>query len=85
MVRLGCWQLRFSSLYPVQIGKLHILYGAEDGWCPQSYRDELLAAVPGFPICEAVLDTRGIPHAFVEEHSEICAHIVADWIIRNRK
>jgi len=68
------------------IGKLHILFGAEDGWCPLSYRDNLLATVPDFPVSEAQVDTRGIPHAFVEEeeHSQICAEIVAGWILRNK-
>ena len=70
--------------YSVQIGKLHILFGAEDGWSPLSYRDNLLATVPDFPLSQAVIDTRAMPHAFVEEHSQVCAEVVADWILRNR-
>ena len=66
-----------ECIYSVQVGKLHILFGEEDGWCPLSYRDNLLAS-------KAITDTRAIPHAFVEEHSEICAEIVADWILRNK-
>ena len=68
----------------VQIGKLHILFGAEDGWSPLSYRDNLLATVPEFPVTEAVIDSREIPHAFVIEHSQVCAEVVAAWILRNK-
>ena len=82
MVRYD-WSNR-ECIYSVQVGKLHILFGEEDGWCPLSYRDNLLANVPDCPASKAITDTRAIPHAFVEEHSEICAEIVADWILRNK-
>ena len=67
-------------LIAVQIGKLHIYYGADDGWSPLQYRDNLLQAIPAFPADDAVVDDHDIPHAFVEFHSEIIANIVADWI-----
>ena len=67
----------------LQIGKLHILFGCEDGWCPLSYRDNLLRSVTDFPPTDAVIDSLEIPHAFVEFHSEVTAGVVADWIKRN--
>ena len=66
-----------------QIGKLHILFGADDGWSPLSYRDNLLRTVPDFPVSDAVIDTLEIPHAFVEFHSEATAGVVGEWIKRN--
>jgi len=54
----------------------------EDGWSPLAYRDNLLASVPEFPESEAVVDTRNIPHAFVEFTSEVTAQAVADWMLR---
>lgn len=62
------------------IGKLHILFGKDDGWSPLTYRDNLLRTVPDFPETEAVIDSGNIPHAFVEFNSEVTATIVADWI-----
>ena len=32
-------------MIPTQIGKLHILFGVNDGWSPLSYRDNLLNTV----------------------------------------
>jgi len=43
-----------------------------------------LRTVPEFPETEAVIDTRDIPHAFVEFNSEITATLVAEWIKKQK-
>ena len=72
--------LGITMIKLIQIGKLHILFGKDDGWSPLTYRDNLLRTVPDFPETEAVIDSGNIPHAFVEFNSEVTATIVADWI-----
>ena len=74
-----------NKFLPTQIGKLHILFGADDGWSPLSYRDNLLSIVPDFPLSDALIDTLEIPHAFVEFHSETTARLVGEWIKRNEE
>ena len=66
----------------IQVGKLHIYFGNNDGWSPLAYRDNLLQNIPEIARGDAVIDTLDIPHAFVEFHSEVTANIVADWIKR---
>jgi len=60
--------------------KLRIYYGAEDGWVPLEYRTNLLEKVPQIQEKNARICTRGIPHAFVERHSELMAEILVDWM-----
>lgn len=63
-----------------QATKLRLYYAAEDGWVPLEYRTNLLGKVPQIQEKNARICTRGIPHAFVERHSELMAEILTDWM-----
>ena len=48
-------------------------FGATDGWCPLSLRDEIHSKVPCM-ICET--DTHNTSHAFVYDGNEVVARMM---------
>ncbi|CAL4142224.1 unnamed protein product, partial [Meganyctiphanes norvegica] len=54
-----------------------IYYGAKDGWCPLSFREELLIQLPNInsQICSMNID-----HAFVLHSSEDMGKLLAQWM-----
>lgn len=54
-----------------------LYYGAEDGWCPLSFREELLIQLPSI---NSQICTKNIDHAFVLHSSEIMGKLLAEWI-----
>lgn len=54
-----------------------LYYGAKDGWCPLSFREELLVQLPNInsQICSSNID-----HAFVLHSSETMGKLLAEWI-----
>lgn len=63
------------------VDRLKLYYGATDGWTPAGYCEELKRRVPGL---DAVVDERGIRHAFVLKRSEEMGRLVADWVTERR-
>lgn len=58
-------------------GKVMLYYGANDGWCPLSYHQDLIAKVKevNAQVCQ-----EGHAHAFVLKSSEPMGEKVAHWI-----
>lgn len=57
--------------------KILLYYGASDGWCPQSYWEDMRARVKGV---EALLCEEGYQHAFVLKHSRQMGEKLARWM-----
>ncbi|KAG0724987.1 Lipid droplet-associated hydrolase [Chionoecetes opilio] len=57
--------------------KIMLYYGASDGWCPQTYLEDMRTRVDGV---QAVLCEDGSEHAFVLRHSRQTAEKLARWI-----
>jgi len=61
------------------VGKLRVYYGLTDGWCPLTYRDNLLQ-VEGISESVAVVDSHGMEHAFVLRDGGKLGEIIAHWM-----
>ncbi|KAJ1338967.1 hypothetical protein BSLG_006106 [Batrachochytrium salamandrivorans] len=57
--------------------KFILYYGAEDGWSPVSHYEEMRKVLS---CAQVMLCRRGIPHAFVIEHSDLLAKMTREWL-----
>jgi len=62
------------------VGKLRVYYGLTDGWCPLTFRDNLLQ-VEGMDESIAVVDSHGMEHAFVMRDGHKLGEVVAHWML----